>query len=164
MGQDIKYIAIKKEIEVPNKIVHFVENDTLIFPIDFYDGEFVKLIEESHRFKTADQLFDFIITEVYSEDSVLESIQFLKGKCIETFAIVAHREILEIPQAYPCIVVVDNELIETKDIDRDPHIITGLNTLSSNILSNEKRYYSYDDAFYDYFQNDPEKELVRRFG
>ncbi len=164
MGQDLKYIATKNDLAVPRGIVHFVEKDSLIFPIDLYDSEFEELITEGPKLKTARQIFDLIITELYSEDSVLESIQFLKEKGVETFAIVCFREILEIDQYYPWLVVLRNELLKTESAEIDPHTLASLDSLSGDIASNVKRYYSYDDAFYDYFQKDSSKKLVRKYG
>jgi len=162
MAQDIKYIVLKHEIELPQSIVHFVEKEALIVPIDLYDSEFETLIDASARLKNADGIFDFIIQEVLPEDSAIDVAKCLQSLQINTFVIASYRDAIN---TYPWMVVKDNELIPIDNYNVDPHKLIGIEAPSYfDIVNHEERYYSYDDAFYEYYKNNPEKELVRRFG
>ena len=160
MAQDIKYIALKNIARIPNNIVHFIENEALIIPIDFYDGDFESLVEKSAQLKTIEQIFD-LIDETASEDSVSRVAEFLKSIQPQTFAILSCRDVLT---CYPWIIIKDGRLLKIDDYTIDPHKQINIDSPTYyDIIQNEKRYYSYDDAFYEYFKDNPEKELVRRF-
>lgn len=164
MGQDIKYIAIHGNTPMPREVVHFKELDSIIIPIDLYDGEFESLMEDFEEFKTIDELFHYIIEELAPEDSVVESVEVLKALKVDTLVIAGYREILDLPQGYFWIIVKDGQILKNEDRTLDPHKSIGLQTRYMGIVSNEDRYYSFDDGFYEYFENEPDKKLVRRFG
>lgn len=153
MAQDIKYILLKNELEVPADMVHFVENDALIIPVDFYDGEFEQLMDGAVSCATANDILNFIIDKVLPEDSVVGVAQYLKSTGLSTFVIASYRESLS---AYPWAVFKNNERKPVKDFNLDPHGLIGItNPTYYDIVNNEGRYHSYDDAFYEYFKNDP---------
>lgn len=163
MGHNIKYIATKNNLQVPPEIVHFVEMDTLILPIDLYDSDYEELIEESINWTNSDQLFGHCISELILEDSVLSCIDFLKNQKNLTFALVAYREIMDIPQGYPWLLFKNGQLFKPENKYLEPHSQIGLELRYETIIGNEDRYYSYDDSFYEYFKNQPEKKLVRKY-
>jgi len=162
MGQDIKYIALHKNNKIPKEVIHFFENDSVIIPIDLYDGDFENLMNKRVNFQFVEDVFNFILNELTNEDSVIDTINSLKLLRVNTFFLTGYREILEIPQKDFWIIAKNGDLIESKGLV-DPHKLIGLGISSHEIIMNEKRYYSYDDAFYEYHKNHPEKKLIRRY-
>ncbi|MEO1437303.1 MAG: hypothetical protein AAFV80_17305 [Bacteroidota bacterium] len=163
MGQDIKYILIEAEHEVPKNIVHFNYEKGIVLPIDFYDSDYENIMETPLRFPNSEALFTFIKAELICEDSVLELIDWLHIKRITTFMLSGYREIMDIPQGLFQLIFLEDHPVNASDPVLEELPLSDLLPLTDLTRTNEQLFFSYDDAFYAYFKDDPDRELVRRY-
>lgn len=155
MGQDIKYIICAKTIEVPINIIHFKENNALVFPVLIEDNEFQDLSDNIH--KSPDNAHEFFERMLYGgfhlEYPTRNLIEFLMRTGIQSFAFVPNREILDLIHNIGMpVVYLDDKLIPTtanQHVD-EIHSMINANVSAAEMMNNEEKYWSYEDAEFYY--------------
>ncbi|MEM6726446.1 MAG: hypothetical protein AAF598_20555 [Bacteroidota bacterium] len=163
MGQDIKYIIIESKHEVPKAIVHFRYETGTILPIDLYDGDYERTMKSRADFETSDALFAFMLERLYNEESVNTAIKWFKAEGVKTFIFSGYREIMDLAEEIYQLNFLEGRKVERSDPEFQQAPLSDLLPLTNEPRTNEALFFSYDDAFYTYFEDEPERELVRMF-
>ena len=164
MGQDIKYIATNKHVDLPDRIVHFFEKNALVIPVDLGDGEYEMLLRNAEKLGKLQQLFDHIRSDCYYEESVHDIFETLEYLAVDSFILTGYREIMDMPQEEGRLLVQDGKImkLDAQILFNEAFKMLGLQIENYGIVSNEDRYYSFDDAFFDYHKDNPKEPLLKR--
>jgi len=165
MGQDIKYIITTQKIKVPIYIVHFEEGNATVFPMLMEDSDFERMSDYSKESNdNVSSFFDTILCGGYNlEYPTKRMMTFIQSSGLRSLAIIAYREICDLPQnAGMPVLFIDDKLFDLKQLNYDferqiledeIHKILSSEILSTEIINNEERYWSYEGSEIYYLQN-----------
>lgn len=161
MGQDSKYIIINKIVDVPINIVHFQEGNCLVFPllIDDFDFDDISIYSK----KSNDNIytfFDLFLHGPYSIEYPMKNLfHFIMKSNFKHLGIIAFREFMDLEQNVgDSILFLNNRIVEVnggKEYHSGFKVHELLNSSVSlfEIVNNEDKYYSYEDAEHYYLKN-----------
>lgn len=155
MGQQLSYIICKETIDPPIHIIHFKEANTFVFPVLIEENDFIELSETIHkRPDTADEFFEVVLYGGYPlEYPTRRLVEFLKSKYIKSFAFITYNEItgLRTNTALPIVFIDDRLHANTGTMkEEEAHKLLHAEVSFTEIITNEEKYWSYEDAEYYY--------------
>ncbi|MEM6721819.1 MAG: hypothetical protein AAF611_21000 [Bacteroidota bacterium] len=159
MAQDLKYIITTEPLEVPINIVHFKENNAIVFPLLLQDYDFKDLAAYADTTdENAYLFFDLVLHGAYTIEYPMRNLfQFLIRKKLKTFGMVAYREILDIPEnvGKPIVFINDQSVKTTsKDFPEDEaHQLLNVEVAFGSMINNEEKYWSYETAEFFYLND-----------
>lgn len=155
MGQDIKYIICKENINVPINIIHFKEGNALVFPVLIEDNDFEGLSENIHTNPDdAAEFFGRMLCGGYHlEYPTRNLIEFIVSCAIKSFAFISFREIGELHhyKGLPVVFIADKLHVQPREFDeQEIHHLLQTDASFREMMNNESKYWSYEDAEFYY--------------
>jgi hypothetical protein len=166
MGQDTKYIITTEILNVPINIIHFKENNALVFPILLEDSDFVELSNYSK--KSTVNVYEFFDNVLhggyYLEYPIKNLMRFIQSSKIKSLALISYREFLDLPQdtGFP-ILFINDKIVnlsttviaepEIGDIENECHKLLNSDIHFNEIINNEDKYWSYEESETYYLNN-----------
>jgi len=164
MGQQICAIITEKNILIENNIVHFVEDNFTVIPINLDDavsffidniGDFISINDYCTFLKTTDEYLNDKVENEKEHHTLKTLIEIIETYKLNNFIIEYYSEWADIPEDNLCIAVINGEIKkqsiykmwgeESKDninIEEFYELIGA----DRRWIANESRYFNYSDA------------------
>ena len=171
MGQEICAIIIEKNIHIDENIVHFVEDNFTVIPINldlsfFIDniGDFISIIDYCTFLKTTNEYINEIIENEYNEEgyhTIKTLVEIIETYELNNFIIEYYREWADMIDDNLCIAVINGEIkkqsIFKMWVDGNKENINieefyKLIGAERNWIANESRYFDYRAAKFAYYK------------
>ena len=168
MGQEICAIITEKNISIENDIVHFVEDNYTVIPINsgisfFIDniGDYISINDYCTFLKTTDEYLNEKVENEYEDEDEDEDenntlkflIEIIETYKLNNFIIEYYIEWADTPVENLCIAIINgeikkNSIYKMSDEDSENNIEGYYNLIGadSSWLANENRYFNYRRA------------------
>lgn len=172
MGQEICALITNQKIEVNNSIVNFKEGTSLIIPLDLSRESIHLLISEAANFINLNEYLSFLKemnidlyidkeAEEYKIHDIYFVIELLEKYDLKSFMIRYYTEFSDIPVDVWFLTVIngkirlDSIMLEEEEFEHNYFNRKKYQELIDephNWLANEDRYFSYNEAYKNYYK------------
>ncbi len=159
MGQDLKYLITTEKIKVPIYLVHFKEENSIIFPMLIEDSVYEEISDYSKESNdSVSDFFNAILYGGYDLKYPTERLfKFVKYNNLKTLALIPYREFGDLPLdiGIPICFINDKiiDLSQENLTENEIHEKIGAKISFWDIIRNESKYWCYENLEITYLEN-----------